>query len=407
MFKKFLLIIFTLFLVFIQANTTFAQEKTVNITIFHSYSCPHCHEEIEFLKELNDHADFIKIYERELGDPKNIELFSKLAQKLDQKSNGVPFTLVGDKVFVGYQSPETTGKKIKNYAYSLKDKDYIDPLSDFPESYQIEALPKTCTDQTHDHSQTNEEITDTISVPILGKLDYKKLSLPFLTVVIAFLDGFNPCAMWVLVFLISLLLGMKDRKKMWILGSTFIITSGLIYFLFLTAWLNLFLFIGFINWVKIVIGIFAIAMGIYQLREYQNNKDGECKITNTEQKKQITDKLKSITSQQKFYLALGGIIVLAAAVNLIELVCSAGLPAIYTEVLALSQISSFTKYLYLILYILIFMLDDMVIFAIAMTTLKMSGIQAKYTRYSHLVGGIIILIIGILMILRPDLLLLG
>jgi len=108
--------------------------------------------------------------------------------------------------------------------------------------------------------------------------------LPILTIVIAGLDGFNPCAMWVLIFLISLLLGMENKKKMWLLGSSFIVTSAAVYFLFLAAWLNLFLFLGFLIWIRVIIGIVAIGSGVYHLREWYVNKSGLCKVTGQERK---------------------------------------------------------------------------------------------------------------------------
>jgi len=207
--------------------------------------------------------------------------------------------------------------------------------------------------------------------------------------------------MWVLLFLISLLLGMEDKKKMWTLGVAFIATSAIVYFLFLSAWLNLFLFLGFIASVRIGVGLVAIGSGAFHLKEWWSNRSGACKVTNVEQKKKIMDKLREIASQKYFIFALFGIIGLAFAVNLVELVCSAGLPAIYTNILSISNLSTYQYYLFLLLYIFIFMLDDLLIFIIAMTTLRATGISSKYSRWSGLIGGIVILAIGILLIFKP------
>ena len=248
---------------------------------------------------------------------------------------------------------------------------------------------------------------ESLTLPILGTIQTANLSLPVLSIVMGLLDGFNPCAMWTLLFLISLLLGMKDKKRMWILGVTFIAASAFIYFLFLTAWLNFFLILGFVFWVRIAIGLIAIGVGIYNLRDYQKNKDGACEVTDDEKKRKTFDKLKNITHEKKFILALGGIILLAFAVNLVELVCSAGLPAIFTQILSISNLSPGQHYSYILIYIFFFMVDDLVVFAIAMVTLHSVGIQSKYARLSRLIGGIRMLIIGGLLLLKPEILMFG
>jgi len=191
------------------------------------------------------------------------------------------------------------------------------------------------------------------------------------------------------------------------LGGSFIFTSGIVYFLFLAAWLNVFLFVGMITWIQKIIGIVAFGSGIYHLREYFINKDGTCHVTDSKKRKKVFNRIRGVILERNFYISLIGIILLAISVNLVELVCSAGLPAIYTQVLAISGLAPWQYYGYLALYILIFMLDDLLIFAIAMATLKMHGISSKYTRISNLIGGIIMLIIGLALIFKPELLMFG
>ena len=241
-------------------------------------------------------------------------------------------------------------------------------------------------------------------MPIIGEVNLRSLSLPALTFVIALVDGFNPCAMWVLLFLISILLGMADRTKMWILGSVFIFASGFVYFLFLSAWLNMFLFLGFVTWVRIAVAIVALGMGVYQLRDYWINRDGGCKVVANEKRKKIFERIKEITNKKQLFVAMFGMILLAFAVNLVELVCSAGLPAIYTQVLSLTPMPRWQYYLYLVFYIIVFMIDDLFVFVVAMTTLHAVGIESKYARYSRLIGGLIIFAIGILMLFKPEIL---
>jgi glutaredoxin len=371
--------------------------------LFYGKGCPHCAKEEAYLSSyLGPKYPNLKIERLEVwSNMKNARVLSEAAKRLNITTSGVPVTIVGDKYFVGYNNDDTTGARIESavmdYLFDENCEDFVAPII---KNNDIENSDCVATSSANKLSQK-------ISLPIFGEVDLKNMSLPFLTFAIAAIDGFNPCAMWVLIFLISLLLGMNDRKKMWILGSAFIVSSALVYFLFLSAWLNLFLFLGFIFWIRIIVAVVALISGGYHLKEFFTNKAGQCEVVGTDGKKKTIERLKKIVSTDKFYLALGGIIVLAAAINLVELVCSAGLPAIYTQVLALSNLPPWEYYLYLVFYIIIFMADDMLVFFIAMKTLKLRGVTSKYTRYSGLIGGVIMLLVGALLILKPGWLMFG
>lgn len=396
--KNFLATIAAVFLLifglFIPAKIE-AQEK-VSLHLFWSDGCPHCQKEKIFLAKLVEKYPQLEIKDYEVSSSQtNAALLKKAGDSLGVNVSGVPFTVIGQEYFIGYLNDETTGKEIEaavNYALENDCQDVVGSLFSRSEESDQDKV---------------KGATDIIEVPIFGQLDTKKLSLPVLTFVIALLDGFNPCAMWVLLFLISLLLGMKDKKKMWVLGSVFIVASGFVYFLFLSAWLNLFLFLGWVTWIRILVGLIALGAGGYYLWDYITNKSGACRVMGSKRKQKVFDNLKKVTQKKQLGLAVLGMIVLAFAVNLVELVCSAGLPAIYTQVLSLANLPTWQYYLYLIFYILIFMLDDLVVFFVAMTTLKITGLSTKYSRFSHLFGGILIFIIGLLLIFKPEVLMFG
>jgi hypothetical protein len=241
-------------------------------------------------------------------------------------------------------------------------------------------------------------------VPLLGDVELRRLSLPALTVLLAALDGFNPCAMWALVFLIGLLLGMRDRARMWVLGSAFIATSAFVYFLFMVAWLNVLLFLGAVVWVRAAIGLVALAGGAYWIREYFVNTEAVCKVTAPAGRRQVFERLRTLAAERSFLPALAGIVLLAFAVNLVEAVCSAGIPAVYSQVLAMNRLPAWQYAAYIALYILVFMADDLLVFVAAMKTLQVAGLSGKYTRASNLIGGVLLLTLGALLLLRPDLL---
>ena len=414
---KILKIIIPIVLLIFFIQPVLAQDK-VNIYFFYGDGCPHCAKEKKFLDELKIEIPEIEIHAFEVwNNVDNARFLAKLGRELKFDISGVPLTIIGDRIFSGFYSAATTGAQIKTVVENYLENGCSDIVASAlnlkEENNQcIHGCNQNDEECIHDCgcSADNEQssvMPGKIRIPLVGEIDIKNFSLPVLTILIAAADGFNPCAMWILLFLISLFLGMQNRKRMWILGASFIIASGLAYFLFMAAWLSLFLFLGFVLWIRIIIGLVALASGGYHLYDYWRNRDGKCKVTDSAKRKRIFDRLRNIVQMKKFWLALSGIIILAFAVNLVELVCSAGLPAVYIQVLALANLAQWQYYGYLLLYIFIFILEDLLIFVIAMATLRMKAIIFRYTRGSGLVGGIIRLIIVRLLIFKPGLLMFG
>jgi thiol-disulfide isomerase/thioredoxin len=394
-------VLFGTLLVLLLSTAGFAQETSggeeVNIYFFTAEGCPHCAAEKAFLDKLEQKYDNLDIHVLEvIKSRENAELLAKAGKELNADVSGVPFTIVGEQHFIGWYNEEITGKAIEDAINCVVNNHCTDVVSGLMASNSSE-----------NSSENKKTIPEKLHLPIIGEVETKNLSLPLLTLLLAGLDGFNPCAMWVLLFLISLLFGMQNKKRMWIFGSVFIAASAVVYFLFMAAWLNLFLFLGFIFWVRVLIGGVALWAAYYNLKEYFTNPSGGCKVTGEKKRRVVFDNLKKIIQERHVVIALLGLIVLAFAVNLVELICSAGLPAVYTQILALNNLPAWQYYSYLILYIFIFMLDDLIVFFIAMATLQVTGISSKYSRLSHLIGGIVMLIIGALMIFRPEWLMFG
>lgn len=263
----------------------------------------------------------------------------------------------------------------------------------------IENCLKTCLGE-------EKKTPQALSLPFFGQVDVSKMSLPVLTIVLGAFDGFNPCAMWVLLFLIALLINTNSRKRMWLVAGTFVFVSGIVYFLILSAWLNLFLAISYINLTRILIGVLAVFVGVWQLKNFITYNPGVCKALGL--KSRLENKLRSRAEKivaSPFTLAMiGGVVFLALGINLIEFFCSAGLPTIYTRILAMSDISSLSHYLYLLLYTFIFILDDIIIFSVAVIALSKLNFTEKYNYWTTLLGGILIFVLGLLLIFKPELL---
>lgn len=386
MFKKFLIFLLLLFLI-VNVNA-----KEIDIHLFYQESCPHCAAEKVYLNELLKERDDIKVHLYNISTNANDQkLYKDIKKLLDHPSNGVPYTVIGTTVLIGY-GEVSTKHDIEYLINKYKTEDYRDIVSEYKKDPKIK-LDKPTLDER-----------DEIVLPILGKINPKGVSILLIAVVIGLVDGFNPCAMWVLLFLISMLIGMKDKKKMLILGTIFIVTSALVYMLFMIAWLNVAIFATKIIFIRFLIGMFAIIFGVYNIIKFLTKPKDGCEIIKEDKRKDMITKIKKITTNKKFIFSIFGIMLLAATVNIIELLCSAGLPFTFTNILAMNNISDTKSFLYILVYIFFFMLDDLVIFLIAMFTLNVSGVSTKYSRYSSLVGGIIMLLIGLLMIFKPGIL---
>jgi thiol-disulfide isomerase/thioredoxin len=375
----------------------------VTVTLFWAEGCPHCEREIEFLRRLESQESRLTVrYLEVTGDARHREVFRSIGARFPPDQLGVPLTVIGTRVLAGYATDATTGAEIRALIAACIEhgcEDTVGPL--------LQARPPPARPAPSPPPAKSRALPETLELPLIGEIATASLSLPALTVLLAAIDGFNPCAMWVLVFLIGLLLGLKDRARMWVLGGAFIAASAVVYFLFMAAWLNVLLAIGAVAWVRTGLGVVALGGAFYYLREYVRNPGGVCRVASAESRRRVFDRLRTVASERRFWVALGGIVMLAFAVNLVELVCSAGIPAVYTQVLTMSAVPAWQYYAYLALYILVFMLDDLVVFGIAMRTLEVTGVAGGYSRFSHLVGGVVLLAIGVLLLFKPGWLMFG
>jgi glutaredoxin len=383
-------------------ESTGATPEPVAVYLFWTQTCPHCTKARRFLGSLGQRVPGVEIHSLELGaDERHERAFVTLSKHYGIDPPAVPLIVIGDDAVVGYDEDTTTGVQIEARIAACRSKTCPNVAGEHIRRVDpaLSVAGETAPLGTEPHARPM--LPDVIMVPGIGNIDPRALSLPALTVVLGAIDGFNPCAMWVLVFLIGLLVGMQDPVRMWSYGAVFLLTSAAVYFAFMAAWLNVFLFLGSLSWVRTAIGIFAIGVGGYYLWQFATNPEAACPITSPGKRERVMAHLKATVAERSFLLAVAGLIVLAVGVNLIEILCSAGIPAIYTQVLALSDLSTFEHYAYLTLYISVFLLDDVIVFVTAMVTLRAAGLTASYARYSHLIGGIILAIIGALLLFKP------
>lgn len=396
-------ILFLTFLFFGLGNVLAKEEKNlVNIYLFYSETCPHCASEEKVIDELEKKYDNIVVYRYEVGNSENARLLEEVAKIKDTTVTGVPFTVIGDKVFKGFSETDSkerfmaTIEYYSEYGYDDLVGEYIGGV-ELP-SYQVDE------ENQEDLSKYIDDYTNyKVNVPLIGSVDTKNLTLPVIAILIGLVDGFNPCAMWVLLFLISMLIGLNDKRRMFILGTTFLVSSALIYLIFMLAWLNLASLLLSVNYVRLIIGLIALGGALINIISYfKHRSDNGCNVVSDKKRSKIFARIKKFTGNKSLGLAILGIIALSFSVNIVELACSAGLPVMFIEILSMNNLTIIEEVIYIVLYMLCFLLDDLVIFVIAIKTMEVTGISSKYGKLSKLIGGILLLLIGILLIFKPE-----
>lgn len=334
--------------------------------VFVHPDCRHCHEAQVFLRKQPE-LDFAV---HDVSTQAGWKLYREVATALNATDGAlrVPLFVLGNRFILGFDQPETTGEALMALVQAEGDVEPGIPIK--------------------------------IDLPAFGAINPANYSLLGLTVVMGLADGFNPCAMWVLVYLISLIASLKDRTKIWWLVGTFVLTSGILYFLLMTAWLNMFLVVGYVRPLTELVALVAIGFGISQLYELAWTRGAvECEVGNIELRQRTMARIRDVVAAPLGIGSLFLVVGLAFAVNAIEFVCSAALPAIYTHVLALSDVTTLGYYGYIALYVVFFMLDDLIIFGLAAFAAQRM-IDSRYAAFGRLAGGVVLIALGVWMLAR-------
>lgn len=336
------------------------------LQVFVRDSCPHCARAKSFLPALSIRHPGLRIIVREVDhDQQAREDLVSYSRNAGIWPPGVPSFVYGDGIVVGFDNPADTAAK-------------------------LEALFRA------------DARTDTVvQSPLFGSISVARMGLPMFTLALGLLDGFNPCAMWVLLFLLSMLVHLHDRKRMALIAGTFVLVSGAIYYAFMAAWLNLFLWVGVTTPIRWTLATVALAVGAANVADFRRSSDTFTLAIPAAAKPGIYARIRSILAADSLLPSLAGIVVLAIAVNFIELLCTAGLPAIYTAVLTEHDLPAYARYGYLGLYIVGYLADDTLMVTLAVIALSSRKLTTNAGRWLKLISGAVMLALGAILFLRP------
>ena len=352
------------------AELTLSAQRAGELEVgaFTRADCAHCARARAFLGELAARHPGLRVVERDVAlDPAALARLRALAERAGLRA-AVPAFHVRDRLLVGFRGAATTGA-------------------------ELEALLVG--------SGSAPPVVDAVDAPWLGRLRVSEIGLPLFTVALGLLDGFNPCAMWALLFILSLLVRLRSRARMLAVGGTFVAVGGLVYFAFLAAWLNLFLFAGAARPVQVALGLLAIAAGALHWKDAVVPGRGPSLHIPAAARPRLYARVRRVLQAEDLGGALVAVTVLALFVNFVELLCTAGLPALYTRVLSLQGLPPLAHYGYLALYCAAYVLDHLLVLAVAVATLGGRRLQERHGRWLDAVSGAVLVGLGAVLALRP------
>jgi len=361
-------------------------QKKIKIYFFWGDGCPHCENEKRFLETVQKQYPAIAIESYEVWkNQANALFFTKMTQSSGIKATGVPVTFIGRKVFVGFSEKDSVG--MEDVIKSCLEKGCIDPA-----------------DRLSGSAVREPELPDTIDLPFFGAADPHTVSLPLITLVLGGLDSFNPCAFFVLFFLLSLLVHARSRTRMLMIGGIFVLFSGAVYFIFMAAWLNIFMLAGNLPVITVSAGLVGLIVAGINIKDFFFFKKGISLSIPEKAKPKLFERMRNLLRSTSLISMMFGTMVLALAANTYELLCTAGFPMVYARILTLHNLPPLTYYLYLMLYNTVYVIPLGIIVIAFTVTLGARKLTEWQGRKLKLISGIMMLSLSITLVADPALL---
>lgn len=346
----------------------------VHLYFFWSETCPHCQEAHPFITAIARERPWVELHSLEVSRNRdNARRFDEMAESIGQRAEAVPTLIYCGRMDVGWQDAATTGTQLLAALDACRAGGAAPPPDKAP-----------------------------MQIPFFGSVDPATLSLLPFTVVIAALDAFNPCAFFVLLFLLSLIAHQKDRRRMLTIGGIFIAASGLMYFAFMAAWLNVFQLLGALTWITLGAGMLAIVVGAINIKDFFAFEKGITLSIPESAKPDIYRRARAILQSDNPAGMLAATVALAVAANFYELLCTAGFPMVYTRILTLNEPSVAARYAWLALYNLIYIVPLALIVLAFVGTLTAHKLTEREGRLLKLMSGAMMLELGVVLAVRPE-----
>ncbi|NOQ90822.1 MAG: hypothetical protein GQ549_07735 [Gammaproteobacteria bacterium] len=368
------------------------QQPVIHLYFFWSKKCPHCLKARPDVNAIDKDYPWLKLHSLELTrHPENVQTYIKMAAMFGKEARSVPTFMFCGNLLGGYENTETSGRLLRSHLQACY-------------RFAVENNPDNLTAFT-----SGQDESASIELPFFGKLSADDYSLPALTVFIAGMDAFNPCAFFVLLFLLSMMVHSRSRGRMALIGGIFVFFSGAIYFLFMAAWLNLFIYLGELRLITLIAGCLAVIIALVNIKDYFSFQRGWFKkgfslTIADDEKPKLFDRMRQLLRLDSLPTVIFATVILAIVANSYELLCTAGFPMVYTRILTLKSLSTESYYLYLLLYNLIYilpLLSIVILFTVKLGSRKLSEQEGMVLK---LLSGVMMLMLGLLLVVAPQLL---
>ena len=357
----------------------------IHLYFFWSEKCPHCLKARPDVLAIDKEFDWLKLHSLQLVDnPQNVQRYINMAALFGNDARSVPTFMFCGNLLSGYDRMETTGQQLKSF---------------------LQACHRFVEQENPDNSTrfaAQQEGATSLDIPFLGSISSDEYSLPILTVFIAGMDAFNPCAFFVLLFLLSMMVHSRSRRRMALIGGIFVFFSGAIYFLFMAAWLNLFIYLGELRLITLVAGAIAVLIALVNIKDYFWFKRGFSLSIADDEKPKLIDRIRQLLRLDSITTVIVATVILAVVANSYELLCTAGFPMVYTRILTLRSLPVESYYLYLLFYNLIYILPLLTIVAVFTIKLGSRKLSEQEGMVLKLLSGIMMLMLGGLLIVSPE-----
>ncbi len=402
-----------------------SEDTDVNIYLFWGEGCPHCAVAKPILEEIAASDPRIGFVDFDVYSHQDyVELFFTIGEAMGFVPQGVPTIIVGERYWVGYS--EAYGQEIRDYIDYCLETDCPDPagvilaggepvIIDTPESptrtpdesvVPLEEKPtpteQTLITPTPSGISGGGENDKTITLPLIGAINLSNQSMLLSTILIGIVDGFNPCSLWVLTMLLAITLNTRSRKKVLIIGFVFIFVSGLIYALFIAGLFTVLRIVSFMGWIQVIVALVALFFALVNIKDYFWYKEGLSFTISDEKKPGIYKGIRRVLkAENSIWGLVAGTVVLAAGVSLVEFSCTAGFPVLWTNLLNSQGIRGLAFLGFLLVYMIIYQINEIVISLVSLFTLRKSKLEEKHGRILKLIGGMLMLILALVMLIDP------
>ncbi len=341
--------------------------------VFWSLTCPVCIRQKPWIDGLEERFPGLRVELMELsGSDRYHTRFDTMAAERGIRAEFVPTLMLGKRAWVG-DTPRLRA--------------------------EIEAAVEAALSGT-------ETATDSaLRLPVLGPVDPSAAPLAGVTVLIAFVDGFNPCSLWVLTLLLGMVIASGSRRRVAVVGVSFLLTTALIYGAFIAGLFSVMAWAFALPWVRWAVALFALGFGLVSIKDYLWYGRGISFSIPEGQKPGIYARIRRLRQEDLGTPALmAATVAMAAGIALVELPCTAGFPVVWSGILAERGVTTGAGFWGLLaLYVLIYLGVELTIFALAITGMSLGRMGERHGRALKLIGGVVMVALAGALALRPEL----